>query len=728
MAKEKKRKTEKEKKLAYSAELNGLLIVLLVIIGLGQFGIVGNLVEAFAMFLVGTWSRMLLTVVLVIGFYTTLKKEWPKFFTSRLVGLYLLLMAILMFSHIEYIKKNDIDVINIITETINNFMIATKNPEHIQGGGVIGMVFAFLFVKLFAVEGTLIVGIFLIGFGLIMLADISLIDKLKWIYNKLLSLLHLNKKGNKDIIKADKEYERSDKIVISSMEELAELNDSKEDSKEGLIFTSGDVTQDDYQMPPFSLLNLPSKIDQKVNEEIISKNIDALEKVLSDFDISGKVVGVNVGPAFTQYELELKAGTKVSRLLNINREISLALSVKDVRIQAPIPGKNAVGIEIPNSQTTLVTLREILETIPLNLKTSKLLIVLGKNIMGRSIFAEINNMPHLLVAGATGSGKSVCINCIIASLLMRARPDEVKLLLIDPKKVELSSYNGIPHLLAPVVNEPKKAAVALNNIVKIMEERYEIFNEAGVKSIVGYNLYVAEKNKHLTGSEKIKKLPYIIVIIDELADLMIVAQKEVEHAITRITQLARACGIHLIVATQRPSTEVITGLIKANIPSRLAFAVTSNVDSRTILDMSGAEKLLGKGDMLFLPMGESIPLRVQGAFISEVEINRLIKFVKQQKEADYDEALTVVKETENVSISDEEYDDPLYKEIVEFVIKTQKVSASLLQRKYRLGYNRAARIVDLLEERGIVGPPNGSKPREVLVSLETQDEKYLREN
>ena len=420
--------------------------------------------------------------------------------------------------------------------------------------------------------------------------------------------------------------------------------------------------------------------------------------------------------------MELKAGTKVSHLLNINREISLALAARDVRIQAPIPGKNTVGIEIPNAETTIVTLREVLESLPPSFKNSKLVVALGKNIMGRPIFAEINNMPHLLVAGATGSGKSICINSIIASLLMRTRPDEVKLLLIDPKKVELSSFNGIPHLITSVVNDPKKAAIALQRVVGEMEKRYEMFNEVGVKNIVGYNAYIDNKNKALSPSERMKRMPYIIVIVDELADLMVVAAKGVEGSITRITQLARAAGIHLIVATQRPSTDVITGLIKANIPSRISFAVTSNVDSRTILDMSGAEKLLGKGDMLFLPIGENTPIRVQGAYVSDAEINRLINYVINQQKAEYDEQLTKLEEKQlSIETEKEEHDDPLYNEIVEFVIRNQKVSASLLQRKYRLGYNRAARIVDLLEERGIIGPANGSKPREVLVKLEENE-------
>ena len=359
---------------------------------------------------------------------------------------------------------------------------------------------------------------------------------------------------------------------------------------------------------------------------------------------------------------------------------------------------------------------------------NKLLVALGKDILSKPKYCEINKTPHLLVAGATGSGKSVCINCILASILMRAKPDEVKLLLVDPKKVELSIFNGVPHLLAPVVTDPKKASVALAKIVKEMEDRYDLFEEKKVKNIGSYNEMIEKKNKTLPEDSKLKKMPYIVVIVDELADLMLVASKEVEDSIMRITQMARAAGIHLIIATQRPSTDVITGVIKANIPSRISFAVSSGIDSRTILDMTGAEKLLGRGDMLFLPMGESTPTRIQGAWITEEEVDRIVKYTISQQTAMYDEKMmnlnSPVESTGKIDANTEvkeEYDDPLYDEIVEFVITSGKASASLLQRRFKLGYNRAARIVDLLEERGIIGPQNGSKPREVLVKLQDND-------
>ena len=345
--------------------------------------------------------------------------------------------------------------------------------------------------------------------------------------------------------------------------------------------------------------------------------------------------------------------------------------------------------------------------------------------MGTPRYAEINKTPHLLIAGATGSGKSVCVNCIIGSILMRAKPDEVKLIMVDPKKVELSMYNGIPHLLMPVITDPKKASAALQKVVEEMEHRYDLFSDSKTKNIEGYNNYLENKNKNLPEESRIPLMPYIVVLIDELADLMLVASKEVEDSIMRITQMARAAGIHLIVATQRPSTDVITGVVKANIPSRISFAVSSSIDSRTILDMTGAEKLLGKGDMLFLPMGESVPMRIQGAFVSEDEINKLVDFTVSQQKAVYDESfmkLDQEKEKTSLDKDDVDHDDPLYNDIVEYVITAGKASASLLQRRFKLGYNRAARIIDLLEERGIVGPQNGSKPREVLVALENDNE------
>ena len=524
------------------------------------------------------------------------------------------------------------------------------------------------------------------------------------------------------------------RLVVNSLEELEKMNNEAKEEKSGERTIEEFLTEEEsspkpkirvnYKLPTLDILNKTKKSSNKTDNEQIERNINILETTLREFGIIGKVVEVNKGPAVTQYEMEIQKGTKLSKLLGINKEISLALAKKDVRIEAPIPGKSTVGVEIPNDEIDSVSLREILDNVPQNKVDSKLLVALGKNIMGKSRFCEINKTPHLLVAGATGSGKSVCINCIISSILMRAKPDEVKLVLVDPKKVELSDYNGIPHLLMPVVTDPKKASVALQRIVNEMENRYDTFSEKNVKNIGSYNEWIEKENAVRSDEDKLDKMPYIVVIIDELADLMLVASKEVEDSIMRITQMARAAGIHLIIATQRPSVDVITGVIKSNIPSRISFAVSSQIDSRTILDMSGAEKLLGKGDMLFLPMGEGTPERIQGAYVSDEEIQKLIDYSINQQKAQYDDKwmnLEAAGEQGNaggeVQVAEDDGDDDLYNDVVEFVITTGKASSSLLQRRFKIGYNRAARLVDLLEERGIVGPQNGSKPREVLVQI-----------
>ena len=522
------------------------------------------------------------------------------------------------------------------------------------------------------------------------------------------------------------------KVVVSSLSELTNMKDKEKDYEEFVKENNRSINNlyANYELPSVALLDQLKKKNQKENEIEIKKNIGILEQVLKDFEVYAKVREVHVGPSVTQYELEIKSGTRTSRITSIHSEIALALAAKDVRIQAPIPGKSTVGIEIPNKVNSAVAFREIITNFPKDKQSNKLMVALGKDIMGAPRYCEINKTPHLLVAGATGSGKSVCINCIVGSILMRARPDEVKLIMVDPKKVELSMYNGIPHLLQPVVTDPKKASIALQKVVAEMMDRYDKFEDSKTKNIESYNAYLEKKNKNLPEESKLPLLPYIVVIIDELADLMVVAKNEVEDSIMRITQMARAAGIHLIVATQRPSTNVITGVIKANIPSRISFAVSSQIDSRTILDMGGAEKLLGKGDMLFLPMGESIPQRIQGAFVSEEEINRLVDFVCKQQTAVYDDRFNLDQGTGISSThgdydqNDVDNDDQLYGAALEFVVQTKKASASLLQRKFKIGYNRAARLIDMLEERGIVGPQQGSKPREVLVELEdnNQDE------
>ncbi len=727
MAKRKRRKQTKSEP-TYAVELKGILLLLISIIGCCEFGVASDVIKGFAGFIAGGWYIIPLLAVGATGIYMIIKRENVDFFTSRLVGLYLLLIGILTLSHADYIKElaeKGITASKIFTETINNLMASVKQMETIQGGGIIGAIFSVIGYKLLTLEGTNVVSIALIICGLVMFTGISIYDMIVSMKEKVSDLKDTkhNIKIREAVEEAEEEYENegNKKLVISSMDEL-ENKPKEEPEQVEHMDTKG------YQKPPITLLN-ESKQNKgaatKSNKEAINQNAAAIEKVTRDFGVEVKVATAHIGPSVTQYELEVKSGTRLSKITALNKEIALDLGAKDVRIQAPIPGKKTVGIELPNKTTTPVFLREILAGVPKDKDDKKLLVALGKSIMGESICCEIDKTPHLLVAGSTGSGKSVCINSMITSILMRTKPDEVKLVLVDPKKVELSMYNGVPHLLTPVVTDPKKANIVLQKIVKIMEDRYDLFEESKTKNIAGYNAYVDKKNEKLSEDEQIQRLPYIVVIIDELADLMLVAAKEVEDSIMRITQMARAAGIHLIVATQRPSTDVITGVVKANIPSRISFAVSSSIDSRTILDMSGAEKLLGKGDMLFLPQGENIPIRVQGTFISDEEIKNVVDFTISQQKAMYDKTLTMADEDRGATTmleKDDEHEEPLYNEIREFVITQGKASASLLQRRFRLGYNRAARCIDLLEERGIIGPPNGSKPREVLVKLEKKED------
>lgn len=740
MAKKKSRKETKKKGTGYQTELIGLLLILIAIIGfIPKTGIVGNFISSFAVFLVGTWYNPLLVAVMIIGIYMMIKREKPDFFTSKLIGLYIFASAILIFSHIKYIQNEELKGFQIITETVNNFMASPNNRINL-GGGVLGAIFSAICTWGFAINGTKIVAWALLICGLILFTGVSFYDAIKWIFSKIKVKIPHEKKLKKDkkIKEVEEQYESDNKIVVSSVDELIHISEEKElkEEKETKVVVNeetGEVIEDDsyinhgYTYPPMSLLSRPPKNNNREGKEVINHNVEVLHQVLQDFGVEARVVAINPGPAVTQYEMEVRSGTKLSKILSLHSEIALALAAKDVRIQAPIPGKSTIGIEIPNKVTTMVTVREILESVPAAQKESKLLVALGRDIMGRPQYCEINKTPHLLVAGSTGSGKSVCINSMIVSILMRTKPEEVKLVLVDPKKVELSMYNGVPHLLAPVVTDPKKANIALKKIVVEMDNRYELFSRSGTKNIAGYNAYIDKKNESLPEGEKNKHMPFIVVIIDELADLMLVAAKEVEDSIMRITQMARAAGIHLIVATQRPSTDVITGVVKANIPSRIAFAVSSGIDSRTILDEVGAEKLLGKGDMLFSPQGENIPIRIQGTFLSDDEIKAVVDYTIKQQIAKYDETLLMDEEEMHASTMQEseghgDYEEPLYNEIVEFVVTQGKASASLLQRRFRLGYNRAARCIDLLEERGIIGPNNGSKPREVLVKLEKNSE------
>ncbi|TFE24371.1 DNA translocase FtsK [Cohnella luojiensis] len=469
--------------------------------------------------------------------------------------------------------------------------------------------------------------------------------------------------------------------------------------------------QKPYRLPGVNILDKPSGGAKSGNPADYMSIARKLEATLESFGVRAKVLDVARGPAVTRYELQPDVGVKVSRIVSLTDDIALALAAKDIRMEAPIPGKAAIGIEVPNNEVSVVTLREVLETQPFQESAAKLTIAFGRDISGQPIVGNLARMPHLLVAGATGSGKSVCINGIITSLLYKAKPQEVKFLMIDPKMVELNVYNGIPHLLAPVVTDPRRASLALKKIVVEMEKRYEKFSKSGTRNIEGYNALM------LSGDNADAVLPYIVVIVDELADLMMVAAGDVEDAICRLAQMARASGIHLIIATQRPSVDVITGVIKANIPSRIAFGVSSQVDSRTILDMVGAEKLLGRGDMLFLPMGASKPIRVQGAFLSDGEVESVVAYCRGQAEVEYIEDL-VPEIDDSVNEGSEEILDELFDQAVHIVLEAKQASVSLLQRRMRIGYTRAARLIDSMEAKGVVGPYEGSKPREVLMTME----------
>ena len=741
-----KRKRKKKKQLTIRPEIYAILLIIAAIVGIGKLGIVGKSIAAVGIFLTGTIYIAFLVLLFILGIYIFIKGDWPEFFSTKMLGFYLFIIGLLTFLHWDFILnlngnsslifKNTLTILINLSKTMLEY--GTINNITSSGGGIIGGVFAIIFSKLFAYRGMQIVSIVFIVGGICLFTGFSIVD---FVREQVDVVKEKKEEHDSKITKDDEdeprskvkisngseEYDESDKQKITREELKKQLSPSEEQNtnneQQGEENQSEEVHINvNYQLPPLDLLNKPKKKNQTTDNAAITANIEKLEKVLESFNVTAKVVEVHIGPTVSQYELEIASGTRVNKITTLNREIALALSKKDVRIEAPIPGKNTVGIEFANDVPSAVSFIEIMDSKIMRQNPDKTLMVpLGKSIMGEIGVCEVNKMPHLLIAGTTGSGKSVCVNGIICSILMRAKPDEVKLAMIDPKVVELSCYNGVPHLVCPVVSDPKQASILLKKMVEEMEKRYHQFSDTGTKKIEGYNEYIEKWNKSHPNEQK-QKMPFIVVIVDELSDLMMVAAKEVEDSILRITQKARAAGIHLIVATQRPSTEVITGLIKANIPSRIAFAVGSGIDSRTILDQIGAEKLLGKGDMLFLPIGQNSPTRIQGSFITDDEIQRIIDFTKSQQEAQYignftkleEEKEEIPEENENeVSTSEGEN---LYDEIVDFVIKQQKASASLLQRKFKIGYNKAATMIDKLEEDGIIGPATGnSKPREVLV-------------
>lgn len=755
MAKRKRRKTTKKAVLEVRKEVYAILFIVVAVIGLGKLGPVGRCVAAFSLFLTGSFYMVSLVILLILGVYIFIKSDWPDFFSTKFLGFYLFIIGLLSFMHWDYVILNNGNASVIFRETFNELSKAFSTlastgviSENVAvGGGLIGGVFALLFSKLFSDLGMKIVSITFMVAGVCLFTGFSISE---FINNRLSDVKDRHEKRkekNKDEdddnpienkkvkISNGNEIEEVEKTTIKNINEIKKINTvegqtNTEENKNETEEVHQNHINPAYQLPSLDILNRPKNQNNKMDNSAIEANIEKLEKVLASFSVVAKVVEVHIGPTVAQYELEIASGTRVNKITTLSREIALALSKKDVRIEAPIPGKSTVGVEFANDKPTAVSFYEIMASkVMLQNQDKKLMVPLGKSIMGDIGVCEINKMPHMLIAGTTGSGKSVCVNGIICSILMRAKPDEVKLAMVDPKVVELSVYNGVPHLICPVVSDPKQAAILLQKMVQEMEDRYHKFSDTGTKKIEGYNEYVEKYNKK-NPDNKMDKMPFIVVIIDELSDLMMVAAKEVEDSILRITQKARAAGIHLIVATQRPSTEVITGLIKANIPSRIAFAVGSGIDSRTILDQVGAEKLLGKGDMFFLPIGQNTPTRIQGSYITDDEIAKIIKHTKEQQQAQYDDSfsnLEVQKQdvSEDADLTPKEVEgDKLYDEITDFVIKTQKASASLLQRKFKIGYNKAATMIDKLEEDGIIGPATGnSKPREVLIQYsENSDE------
>ncbi|MDQ0927568.1 S-DNA-T family DNA segregation ATPase FtsK/SpoIIIE [Bacillus atrophaeus] len=783
MAKKKRKSRKKQaKQLNLKYELNGLLCIAISIIAILQLGVVGQTFIYLFRFFAGEWFILCLLALFTLGVSLFWKKKTPSLLTRRKAGLYCIIASILLLSHVQLFKnlshKGSIQSASVIRNTWELFLMDmngnSASPD--LGGGMIG---ALLFAAshfLFASTGSQIMAIVIILMGMILITGRSLqetmkkwmgpigrfireqwaafIDDMKSVKTNMKSSKAKTKSGKKQkpVQKKRREEpeideEEDDEVIsplIHSEPIISSFSDRDEDDNPSVMqkkqsetvqepaeeqtgteagetvsappMTFTELENKDYQMPSLDLLADPMHTGQQTDKKNIYENARKLERTFQSFGVKAKVTQVHLGPAVTKYEVYPDVGVKVSKIVNLSDDLALALAAKDIRIEAPIPGKSAIGIEVPNAEVAMVSLKEVLESKLNDRPDAKLLIGLGRNISGEAVLAELNKMPHLLVAGATGSGKSVCVNGIITSILMRAKPHEVKMMMIDPKMVELNVYNGIPHLLAPVVTDPKKASQALKKVVNEMERRYELFSHTGTRNIEGYNDHIKRSN----AEEEVKQpeLPYIVVIVDELADLMMVASSDVEDSITRLSQMARAAGIHLIIATQRPSVDVITGVIKANIPSRIAFSVSSQTDSRTILDMGGAEKLLGRGDMLFLPVGANKPVRVQGAFLSDDEVEHIVDHVITQQKAQYQEEMIPEETTETHS----EVSDDLYDEAVELIVGMQTASVSMLQRRFRIGYTRAARLIDAMEDRGVVGPYEGSKPREVLLSKEKHDE------
>ncbi len=708
-------------------EIAGITVITLAALGTaslftGALGTVGSLLVRGMEILAGESKYLIILGLAITGIKLITEKNSFRI-TPRTAGFIILALVFLTLAHMD-IPRGEL------------FSHGSKG----RGGGIIGAASVYSATGLFGTAGTYIV------LGSLTLVSLLLITGYTMARLGLLAALRARKAGSKiwrrifdflfeEVEQSDPEKKRpvvkiggtfrNTATESSGTIEVREKSpEPEEDIKPKKKGPKGTVEMPEipalpladgrtYRLPPVSLLKLQEKGRSEVSEREIADRTRILETTLESFGISSKVAAVSVGPAITRYEIQPPPGIKVSRIVGLADDIALNLAAPGVRIEAPIPGKAAVGIEVPNREISPVALRELIECREFMNSQSKLVVALGRDIAGAPVLADLGKMPHLLVAGATGAGKSVCINTLIANILFKATPDEVKLLMIDPKMVELTTFNGIPHLISPVVTDARKAAGTLRWAVKEMERRYELFATSGVRDIGRYN----NACRGQTGDQS-RPLPNIVIIIDELADLMMVAPADVEDSICRLAQMARAAGLHLVIATQRPSVDVITGLIKANIPSRISFAVSSLVDSRTILDTGGAEKLLGRGDMLFLPVGAPKPVRVQGAFLSDREVDSLVAFLKEQAQPVYDEQVLKAPPAEANSGTCDDDCDELLPQAAKIFIESGTASISLLQRRLHIGYARAARLVDIMERRGIVGGFEGSKPRNIKMTLE----------
>lgn len=730
----------------YQNNLIGFFISLLSILGYFNLGIIGNIFANSVRLFFGNTYKLILCFILLFGvsFLFKIKKSiFSKIHPRYYIGISLMFFGWLVYSQVKFVEVNNQHA-NFIssTWTVMVNQIRSTGIDNNAGGGLIGAVVLTILSALISIVGTKVFSVIIFLVGILIFFNIPFIKITKnvfiycydYVFNyfKNMKANYQNKSNEKetitkietgekipDIKENDNEKDETDlsnhplDININANNNKHKTNDKNEDKDDYPIISVDNFNPDsDYQLPKSNLLIENKENDQSDDYKDIERNSITLQKTLRSFGVDAEVKNVNLGPSVTEYELHPAIGVKVSKIVNLSDDLALALAAKDIRIEAPIPGKSLIGIEVPNKNVSTVSFREVFESSFKQNQNNVLDVPLGKDVNGDVISSDLTKMPHLLIAGSTGSGKSVAINGILTSILLKASPDQVKLMLIDPKKVELGSYNGIPHLLSPVVSEPKKAARALQKVVAEMEKRYELFAKTGQRKINSYNEFVKKHNQE--SNEPLPLLPYIVVIVDELADLMMTVSNEVESSIIRLAQMGRAAGVHMILATQRPSVDVITGLIKANVPSRIAFAVSSGIDSRTILDANGAEKLLGRGDMLYQPIEKNKPVRIQGAFVPDDDVENVVNFVKSQQEVEYDDEMIVSDEEIKNDVDDNDSDeDELFDDVLKIVIKEQKASTSMIQRHFRIGYNRAARIIDDLENRGYIGPQKGSKPREV---------------